>query len=197
MARPPVKVVWTPSPSVKKSALPKRSIHEELESARKHIASDISKFAFNQKRVRNLGGSKITADKGNAVGYWIHRDQRVQDNWAALKAQQLALQNGKPLHFAAALENPSSKSPGATLRNYSFSLKSHEEIAKECQSLNIEFHMLHGEEEQHVRILNWIRKFQIGCLVVDFSPLRPHKRQVDRLLEALGKDGPLMIQVRK
>ena len=30
---------------------------------------------------------------------------------------------------------------------------------------------------------------------MDFSPLKPHKRQVQKLVKALGKNGPLIIQV--
>ena len=167
----------------------------ELEETRNSTALDITKFDFNKKRIRRLGGSETSAETGQAVGYWIHRDQRVQDNWAALYAQKLALQNGKPLHFAGALAAPGPNDAGGTARNYDFSLKGHMEVAAECQKLNIEYHLLEGESEQGIRVEEWIRRYNIGCLIVDFSPLKPHKRQVQKLVKALGKNGPLIVQV--
>ena len=193
---PPPKLVWTPSAAAStSSANKKRSILTELEETRNSTAPDITKFDFNKKRIRRLGGSETSAETGQAVGYWIHRDQRVQDNWAALYAQKLALQNGKPLHFAGALAAPGPNDAGGTARNYEFSLKGHMEVAAECQKLNIEYHLLEGESEQGIRVEEWIRRYNIGCLIVDFSPLKPHKRQVQKLVKALGKNGPLIVQV--
>ncbi len=195
---PPPKLVWTPSAekssSSKKSFVPGK-IHEELKNSRLSVASDVTKFGFNKKRTKILGGSETSAEKGQAVGYWIHRDQRVQDNWAALYAQKLALQHGKSLHFASALANPCPDDPGSTLRAYDFSLKGHQEVSQECQDLNIQYHFLQGDSEQNIRVQDWVRDFQIGCLVVDFSPLRQHKRQVQKLVKQLGPKGPLIFQV--
>jgi len=195
---PPPKLVWTPSVAASTSSAKKggrKSILTELEETRNSTAPDITKFDFNKKRIRRLGGSETSAETGQAVGYWIHRDQRVQDNWAALYAQKLALQNGKPLHFAGALAAPGPNDAGGTARNYEFSLKGHMEVAAECQKLNIEYHLLEGEIEQGIRVEEWIRRYNIGCLIVDFSPLKPHKRQVQKLVKALGKNGPLIVQV--
>ncbi len=192
---PPPKLQWTPSAKASKSARPCKIV-EELKESRSATAPDVTKFDFNSNRVKKLGGNEASADKGSAVGYWIHRDQRVQDNWAALHAQKLALQNRKPLHFAAALAWPNKdQDPGSTLRHYSFSLGGHEEVAKDCQNLNIQYHMLTGAGEQFERVQRWVKEFDIGCLVVDFSPLKPHKGQVKKLLESLGSNGPLVFQV--
>ena len=92
------------------------------------------------------------------LGYWIHRDQRVQDNWAALYAQKLALQNGKPLHFAGALASPGPNDAGNTARVYDFSLKGHKEVASECQKLNIEYHLLEDDKV----IFDKTRRFEVA-----------------------------------
>ena len=34
---------------------------------------------------------------GNSVLYWMVRDKRVNDNWALLEAQKIALKNNVPL----------------------------------------------------------------------------------------------------
>ena len=197
---PPPKLVWTPSATMASKSSSQKSpkmsrIHAELEEHRNNTAPDVTKFNFNKKRTRPLGGSESSAESGSAVGYWIHRDQRVQDNWAALFAQKLALQHGKSLHFAGAISSPNPNDPGATLRHYDFSLKGHKEVARDCENLNIQYHLLEGDNEQNLRVEEWVRRYKIGCLVVDFSPLRQHKRQVQSLVKALGKNGPLIFQV--
>ena len=37
------------------------------------------------------------------MAYWMSRDQRVQDNWAAIFAQKLAKENNLPLHVVFCL----------------------------------------------------------------------------------------------
>ena len=51
------------------------------------------KFKFNKKRVRTLSGNDgFLAREAKGVVYYMHRDQRVQDNWALIYAQRLAYQ---------------------------------------------------------------------------------------------------------
>ncbi|MBN1380162.1 MAG: hypothetical protein JXA41_00650 [Deltaproteobacteria bacterium] len=45
-------------------------------------------FSFNKSRVQTL--KEGTVEHG-PVAYWMSRDQRVEDNWALLWAQDLAL----------------------------------------------------------------------------------------------------------
>ena len=49
---------------------------------------------MNKKRVRVL--REEAAGEG-PITYWMSRDQRVEDNWALLHAQQLALSRKAPL----------------------------------------------------------------------------------------------------
>ena len=58
------------------------------------------KFKFNKKRVRTLSGNDgFLAREAKGVVYYMHRDQRVQDNWALIYAQRLAYQVW-PLHIS-------------------------------------------------------------------------------------------------
>lgn len=98
---PPPKLVWTPTAEMSSKSASKTTnrIHSELQESRLKTAPDVTKFNFNKKRTRLLGGSEKTAENGKGVGYWIHRDQRVQDNWAVLYAQKLALEHKKIVTF--------------------------------------------------------------------------------------------------
>ena len=83
----------------------KLDIFAELKESRSKAAKNVSEFKFNEKRVRNLLEGSGSVEKG--VVYWMSRDQRVQDNWAFLYAQKLALENKVPLQvrFTFDLQN--------------------------------------------------------------------------------------------
>ena len=64
---------------------------DRLQAYPEGVLSD--KFKFNKKRVRTLSGNDgFLAREAKGVVYYMHRDQRVQDNWALIYAQRLAYQ---------------------------------------------------------------------------------------------------------
>ena len=71
---------------------------------------------INEKRIR-------LPQKGNETNgpviYWMSRDQRINDNWALLFAQQLTLEKNRSL---AVVFNLVPKFLDATLRQYDFML---------------------------------------------------------------------------
>lgn len=67
-----------------------------------------------------LSSTKEVKEGAKGVVYWMSRDQRVQDNWAFLFAQKLALKNQVPLHVCFCLV---SKFLDATIRHFDFMLK--------------------------------------------------------------------------
>lgn len=52
-----------------------------------------------KQRVRglNCNATKASPAKGKPIIYWMSRDQRVQDNWAMLYAQQCAIEAEAPV----------------------------------------------------------------------------------------------------
>ncbi len=105
-----------------------------------------------------------------AIVYWMSRDQRVQDNWALLYAQYLANTYKQPL-FVVFNVVPSFQE--ATWRQYSFMFDGLREVETELKTLNISFHLLLGTPE--VTILQFIKDYQVGTIVSDFSPLHIYK----------------------
>merc|ERR1719511_430957 len=101
----------------------------------------------------------------------MHRDQRVQDNWAMLYAQKLALESGSPLHVANLLTATWPRDPGATLRSYSFCVGGLKEVEQECRSLNVGHHVLTSDAENvEAKIQPLVKLLQdldVGCLVTD------------------------------
>lgn len=109
------------------------------------------------------------------------RDQRVEDNWAFLFAQKLAIQNKVPLHVVFCLTD---SFMDATIRHFIFMLKGLEEVAEECKKLNVNFHMLRGDHGKEIP--KFLTDNRIGALVCDFSPLRIHRSWVDSIKKNIG-----------
>ncbi|KAJ8670911.1 hypothetical protein QAD02_002170, partial [Eretmocerus hayati] len=143
------------------------SLNNQIEDARRQTAESITTFKFNRGRVRVLTTSDEILPGKRGVAYWMFRDARVQDNWALLFAQKIALKNKLPLHVCFCILP---KFLDATLRQYKFLLKALMEVEQDCQELNINFHLLRGEP--NIQITNFVQENDIGAVVCDFFPLR-------------------------
>ena len=191
MAPPPEKKAKTISETAS-------GIAKVLVEERKKIGDNVEDFKFNMKRVKFLAGNEgYLHREAKAVAYWMHRDQRVQDNWAALFAQKLAMADHLPLHIVAGISIKHPKDVEATRRLVDFSLGGLKEVQEECSKLGIEFHLLEGYgEPMSKRLLDWMQKSKVGCIVADFSPLRQHRGQLELLKKGVEKlNGPCLYQV--
>ena len=121
-------------------------------------------FPFNQSRRRTL---KEGTNEHGPVAYWMSRDQRVEDNWALLWAQDLALKQGTPLVVMFCLVP---EFLNAAQRQYGFMLKGLQEVEDHLAKKHIPFHLLTGQPDSTV--LEWLRINDIKVLATDFDPLR-------------------------
>lgn len=169
----------TPSPTLHVEFL------EELQDARKSCSESVIQFKFNKKRVRVLSEVVDIPKWSKGVVYWMSRDQRVQDNWAFLYAQHLALKVESPLRVCFCLVP---KFLDATIRHYRFMLKGLQEVAEECEALDIHFHLLFGEARSVLP--DFVKMHQIGGVVTDFAPLRVPMKWVDDVKGKLPNDVP-------
>nr|XP_033814122.1 deoxyribodipyrimidine photo-lyase-like isoform X2 [Geotrypetes seraphini] len=160
---------------------------EGVARSRLRAGSSVLAFAFNKKRVRLVSSSSELKEASGGISYWMSRDQRVQDNWAFLYAQRLALQQKLPLHVCFCLVP---KFLDATIRHYGFMLKGLQEVAEECKELHIPFHLLIGLAKDVLP--QFINEHDIGGLVTDFSPLRVPLQWVDDVRKNLPDDVPFV-----
>ncbi|KAG5677767.1 hypothetical protein PVAND_007498 [Polypedilum vanderplanki] len=160
---------------------------EEIHNNRLKTADSIQQFKFNKKRLKFLNNLDEVVDTKTGIVYWMARDQRVQDNWALLFAQKLALKNKWPLYVVFCLTDSFLNSP---LRHYKFMLDGLEEVSKDLKKLNINFHLLKGKHA--TEIPNFVKDFNIGCLVSDFSPLRIHREWTDKIKSKLPSSIPFV-----
>jgi deoxyribodipyrimidine photo-lyase len=132
-------------------------------------------------RVRLLNSK---AERKGPVIYWMSRDQRVNDNWALLYAQQKALEKEEPLIVLFCLVP---RFLDATLRHYSFMLEGLREVEGRLQELNIGFVLISGQPE--AEITGFMNQVKAGVLVTDFSPLRVArgwKQRVSQTIDVAG-----------
>jgi deoxyribodipyrimidine photo-lyase len=118
----------------------------------------------NKKRVRVL---REGAEGEGPIAYWMSRDQRAEDNWALLHAQQLALLRKEPLLVVFCLV-PTFLN--ATIRQYGFMLAGLREVQGALREKNIPFQLVCGPPEQ--MIPRFVSEHKLGVLVTDFDPLR-------------------------
>ena len=102
-----------------------------------------------------------------------------------LFAQKIALKNKVPLHVCFCILP---KFLDATLRHYKFLLEALKEVEKDCEPLNIYFHLLHGEP--NTAIIDFVNKYKMGAVVADFFPLRLPLYWVEDIKKKLPKDIP-------
>jgi deoxyribodipyrimidine photo-lyase len=133
---------------------------------------------MNHLRICNLNNIPVT----NApIVYWMSRDQRVQDNWALIHAQQLAMERKVPLCVVFTL---SDSFLGATLRQYGFMLRGLAQVAVRLNGLKIPFLLLRGEPGYSV--CRFVQQYPVGALVMDFDPLSIKRRWRETVTERAG-----------
>jgi len=106
----------------------------------------------------------------------MSRDQRVQDNWALIYGQELAIQRKEPLIIIFCLFP---KFKGATFRAYKFMIDGLKELQNELKQLKIPFTVECGSPEQIIP--DFIEEHNIGTLITDFSPLRTKREELKKV----------------
>jgi deoxyribodipyrimidine photo-lyase len=121
-------------------------------------------MAVNGKRIQilNSGG-----EVPGPVVYWMNRDQRVDDNWALLFAQEEAIARKVPLLVVFVLV---SDYLGANLRHYDFMARGFREVENKLMNYRIPLFLLRGSPGHEIP--SFIKKNRCGIIVTDFSPLR-------------------------
>lgn len=110
-----------------------------------------------------------------AVVYLMERDLRIQDNWAMVHAQDLAINHKSPILILCLthIQNLHSN------RQRAWKLPAIEELSTEAQRLNIGFAALDQVKPKPLQDL--LRSLNPGALVVEGSPLIESRRLKDAL----------------
>lgn len=161
---------------------------QSLQQRRLATAKSIAEFRFNKKRVRVLSSvEEVSESRCGGVLYWMAREVRVQDNWAFLYSQRLALKLKLPLLVTFCLVP---KYLNATLRQYKFLFGGLKEVERECHELSIPLHLCLGSPNECLTEL--VDKYKISALVCDFTPLRVVQQWVEQVKEKLSIEVPFI-----
>nr|XP_023024919.1 deoxyribodipyrimidine photo-lyase-like [Leptinotarsa decemlineata] len=144
-------------------------------------------FDFNKTRCRVLTDNETVKDKSNGILYWMYRDCRIQDNWAMVFAQRLAIKQKVPLFVCFTVKDAHQQYP--TMRHFKFLIEGLKLLKKECESLNIGFYLLNSAPKD---LAKSIVDNNIGGVICDFSPLKHPKKLQEVLLEHLPDDVPVV-----
>ncbi len=117
----------------------------------------------NPKRIKQLNSKAI--GKGPII-YWMGRDQRINDNWSLLYAQELAKTINQPLVVVFAMP-PTFENAG--LRQYEFAISGLEEIEKGLQKKNIPFFVPLGDVAELV--IEFAKTHKAAAVVTDQNPM--------------------------
>jgi deoxyribodipyrimidine photo-lyase len=132
---------------------------------------------LNQERIKFLKKGKQVR---KPVLYWMSRDQRINDNWALLYAQEQAFKYEVPLIVIFCL---TFEFLNALPRIYKFMIQGLDQIYTALTKLNISFILLQGDPT--VEIPKFIEKYKIGKLIVDFSPLRVKSYWIKHIIKTV------------
>jgi len=120
------------------------------------------------KRIRSLRDGK---DIPGPVVYWMSRDQRVNDNWALIYAEQVAREKNAPLGVLFCLVPDFI---GAAKRQYDFMLGGLQEVEKRLVRYTIPFFLITGDPEHDIP--RFVKSHKMSALITDFSPLKISRR---------------------
>ncbi len=148
-------------------------------SSRALAVSDV----VHPARIRRLNNAPVLQ---GPVIYWMSRDQRVDDNWALIYAQELAAVRTptnarRPLAVAFCLA-PSFLS--ATMRQYAFMLDGLKEVESRLRALRIPFFLLAGNPDEEISTL--ASRHGAGAVVTDFDPLAIKKSWREKAAKSLS-----------
>lgn len=127
------------------------------------------------RRCRSL--KRGTRGEGPVV-YWLSRDQRADDNWALLWAQQEAMVRRRGLVVVFCLIP---EYLGATSHHYTFMLRGLVGVQEKLRKLHIPFILL---EQSPVEALpSFLHQIDAHVLVSDFDPLRIKQQWKKQLIK--------------
>ena len=138
----------------------------------------VSSMAVDYQRVFQ---HKKSLNDGNVI-YRVSRDQRVDDNWALLFAQELADKNNAGLAVVFTLM-PSYLN--ANSRSFSFMVQGLVEMEQKLLRLGIPFHLLETDTPTQ-SLSSYILENRVTTIVTDFDPLRIKQQWISEINEIEG-----------
>jgi len=127
--------------------------------------------SIRPERIRRIRSGSV---RRGPVVYWMSRDQRTDDNWALLYAQQKALSAHHPLRVVFCLV-PEFMHAG--MRAYAFMLDGLKQVSMRLKEKAIPFALLVGSPQK--TLPDFLKRISASLLVADFDPLKTKIRWLE------------------
>ncbi len=134
-------------------------------------------MSVNPSRIKKLNDYRY---ESGAVIYLMSREQRINDNWSLLAAQEFAIENQAELIVVFCLV---SSFLDASRRHFGFMLKGLEQTAMNLLLKNIPFILLKGEPDTEIPA--FITKRNAGAVFTDFDPLRIKQGWINKISQKI------------
>lgn len=132
--------------------------------------------------------------KNGPIVYWMSRDQRVQDNWALLFAQELALKQKSPL---IVVHNLLPQYLGGSSRQFDFKTNSLQKVEKSLTKKNIPFYLFitNKQKSAEQQLYTFFAKESVSAVVMDFNPLRIQQQWLSEAVSKGNNNGYAVYEV--
>lgn len=131
-------------------------------------------------RVKKLNNFTEIKEKQEIV-YWMTREQRVNDNYSLLFAEDISRKHNCTLKVVFTLTDNFLE---AQEKQFIFMLEGLKEVSQKLNNLGIEFILLKGKDASK-EIINYINKNKVSCLVTDFDPLKIKTKWREEVLKEI------------
>lgn len=121
--------------------------------------------AFMDSRSRYI--KTASSNSGDNIVYWMSRDQRAEDNWALIYAQDIAIKQQKSISVVFCLY---SDYPHAQKEHFDFMVAGLFECKKKLEEHNIPMHIINGDPVDIIP--TYLKETNASLLLSDFSPLK-------------------------
>lgn len=132
---------------------------------------------MDNSSILNLNNYKYSS---GPIVYWMSRDQRVEDNWALIRAYELAAKHKTELRVVFCKLPKYLKTPD---RNYAWMLKGLEKVSEDLFDLNIHFDVIDGNPVKEIP--KYIEKYRVGGIISDFSPLKNPRKWKEEIAKQI------------
>lgn len=131
------------------------------------------------ERIRRLNGIDYSA---GGVLYWMDREMRLNDNWALIRAVELAKRHKTSI---CVVYNLVSDYLGGGRRQLDFKLSALKQLETDFTAKNIPFFVV-TEKDCVSELHELIKKFEIGYVVTDMNPSRINRSWKTKLAKFLS-----------
>ncbi len=145
---------------------------------------------FDLTRTRLLSKVNTLPPSGECVILHMSRDQRVEDNYAMIYAQLLAVSRNVPLKVVF---NLAPKFLEMTMRHYHFMLTGLMEVEQDLRAKGIPFHLTIGDPVE--QIPEFVKTHKALALVCDMSPLRGPRAKATGVAHKIDADKSMQVPV--